>query len=1057
MSENKRRRTKDKKESNSKPKKKKNIIWRTIKFLIIFFILIGFIGAGAAAGLVVATLKDIEPIDVSQIDYMLDENSEILDQDGNLLEKIQNDGIRTIVTYDEIDEDLKNAFIATEDRTFEDHHGFNFKRLVGSVIEAIKTQSSPRGTSTITQQLARNLYLPHIKSEKTISRKIKEAYYAVELEKYLTKDQIFEYYMNTIYLGSGAKGVEAAAQTYFSKSSKDLDLVESALVAGITQSPTRHSPFTVKRTEDVTDEEREKGLVLKEGDIYTTLFNESSYDRYHSVLGFMKVSGYITDKEYDEAMEVDLKSKLKPGNTVNENITSFFSDFVEDEVIETLQRELSISDDEANDMLYTQGLKIYSTLDLNIQQKLESIYKDEKNFPAVIFKKDDAGNIKSEKSNSINLYKYENLISDNNSLIIPKGDYKYNSNGDLVLLRNKRLYFYQSTNNNSDGTTENSIDIFLKDACKYNEDDLKWNSTYGRWEAPELYIHKGGRITGIENKYKELEANTNNLIISSEFLNANPDFFKKDNSENLLISNKYYNISAEGSIQPQSAMVIIDYNTGEIKALVGGRQVKGQKLYNRANHPRQPGSAIKPLSVYTPAMDNGWTAASIIDDIPNYDANGNRWPKNWYEKASNPKGTGYWGLSTLREALKWSMNVPPVKIVERLGVETSFEYLKKLGITTLIDNDQNPRTNDENLASMALGGMTRGISPLELTSAYGTLGNGGIHIEPHSFTKITDRNGNTIFESKPTKNFVVSPQVSFLLTDMMRSGVEAGTGTRARLENMPVAGKTGTTSDNFDAWFAGYTPYYVGGVWIGNDLQIMLDSGSSISATLWKKVMEEIHKDLPEKEFEQPEGIIRMNVDTISGKLPTKLSNSDPRNTVKSEYFIEGTQPTEFDDVHVELNVCTETGKLATEYCPETEFKVFVSRPVPYNPAEHNGFIPRDYPYYEAPSETCDIHTSAPQPNGLDIEYPPGTITLPNGVRILPDGRKVLPNGTIVFPDGTVIEPSPSTQQNSVDNDTTDNENNNTNDLQPDDNNNTNDNFNNVIDSNENNLIDSNN
>ncbi len=1025
MSENKKRRSK-KNNNDKKKSKKKNIIWTSIKFFIILFIIAGFIGAGASAGLVLSTIKDVEPIDVSKIDYMLDENSEILDQDGNLLEKIQNDGLRTIVKYEDIDEDLKNAFIATEDRTFFEHHGFNFKRLVGAILQAIKTQSSPRGTSTLTQQLARNLYLPHIKSEKTLTRKIKEAYYAVELEKNLTKEQIFEYYMNTIYLGSGAKGVEAAAQTYFSKSAKDLDLVEAALIAGITQSPTYHSPLRVKRTEDVTDEEREKGLVLKEGDIYTTLFNESCYDRYYSVLGFMKVCGYITEEEYQEAKSIDLKEKLNPGSTVNANITSFFSDFVEDEVVNTLMEELNITEDEANDMLYTQGLKIYSTLDLDMQKKIESIYKDTENFPSVIFKKDDAGNIKSEKSNSIILYKYENLISTDNSLIIPKADYEYTDSGDLVLYKNRRLSFYNS---------ENGIDVFLKDACKYDEENLKWNGTYQRWEAPGLYIHKGGRVTGIENQHKTLDS-SNNLVISSEFLKNNSDFLKEDGNGNLLISNKYYNISEDGSIQPQSAMVIIDYTTGQIKALVGGRQVKGQKLYNRANHPRQPGSAIKPLTVYTPAIDNGWTAASIIDDVPNYNESGQRWPRNWYEKSYNPKTTGYWGLVTLREALQWSMNVPAVKIVERIGFNTSFEYLKKMGISTLVDRDQNIRTNDENLASMALGGMTHGITPLEITAAYGSIANQGVHIEPHSFTKITDRNGNIIFERKPQKNFVVSPQVAYIVSDMMRTGVEAGTGTRAKLKNMPTAGKTGTTSDNFDAWFVGFTPYYVGGVWIGNDLQLMLDSGSSISATLWNKVMTEIHNDLPTKEFDKPEGIIQIAVDTKSGKLPTQLSYMDPRNTVKSEYFISGTEPKDYDDVHVELQIDTTTGKLATEYCPpeNIETKVFVSRSIPYDPNEHDGFIPRDYEY-EAPTEECDVHTQFIVPPSNSNEFPPGTITLPNGVSILPDGKKILPDGTIIFPDGTVIQPSNQNDNEEIINPNNPNE---------------------IIDSNDNSIIDSN-
>jgi len=976
MTEKNKRRSKKKK--NKKQKRKLFLIF---KILLLLFIVVSFVGVGIVGGLVASALKDVKPIDPSKINTLLDENSVILDASGNIIEKVQRSGLRTIVKYEEIDNDLKNAFIATEDRKFFEHHGFNFIRLAGAVLESIKTRSMPRGTSTITQQLARNLYLAQIKSEKTLTRKIKEAYYTIQLEKHLTKEQIFEAYMNTIYLGSGAKGVQAAAQVYFSKDAKDLDLVEAALIAGITQNPARHSPIKTVRKEDVDENDY---ILDDSNEIYTVIFNEDSLDRFHDVLYFMKVSGKITEEEYQKAMKVDLKTKLNPGKLNDTNISSYFTDLVKREVIDTLMKDYNLSEKDAYNMLYTQGLKIYSTLDLNMQTKLEKIYKNDKNFPGLVIRKDKAGNIIS-KTGSLVLYNQDNLITKDNYLKIPNSDYKYAENGDLILLKNKRLDF-----------------IPLYEKKKIVDIKVKVEDSYTLNKNKQLLIFKGGSVK-IPTEYKSLDK-YNNLIVSSSFLRSDPNFFKKDSNGNLLISSENYSISNKGSVQPQSSMVIIDYKTGEIKALVGGRDIEGQMLYNRAIHPRQPGSAIKPLSIYTPAIDMGWTAASIIDDIPNYDKNGNRWPRNWYEKSWDPKHTGYWGLNTLREALQWSMNVPAVKMAERLGVSTSIEYLKKMGISTLIE--EGPR-NDLNLASMALGGMTRGMTPLELTSAYGSLANKGIYIKPHSFTKITDKNGNVIAEHKPLKNFVVSSQVAFIMTDMMKSGVEAGTGTRARLENMPVAGKTGTTSNNYDAWFVGYTPYYVGGVWIGNDLQIELESGSSVSAALWKKIMSEIHEGLPRKEFQKPEGIITMAIDTKSGKIPTELSRK--AGTVRNEYFIEGTQPTEFDDVHVELEVDTQTGKLATEYCPpeQVEKKVFISRPVPYNPEEHDGFIPKDY-VNEAPTESCDVHTYNLSPQNPIDSLPPGSITLPNGTVIMPDGRKILPNGTIIFPDGTIVYPSPN-------------------------------------------------
>ncbi|WP_432408778.1 transglycosylase domain-containing protein [Wukongibacter sp. M2B1] len=982
------RQNKEKRSNQTKTKtKKKNKILFFLQISFLLVILIGFVGAGVTVGLVKAALKDVKPVDPSKIPMMLDENSVIFDSSGNLLEKIQSNGLRTIVKYEDIDEDLKNAFRATEDRTFFEHQGFNYRRLAGAVIEGLKNKSMPKGTSTITQQLARNIYLAEIKSEKSITRKIKEAYYAVQIERALKKEQIFEAYLNTIYLGSGAKGVQAAAQTYFSKDAKDLDLVESALIAGITQSPTRHSPFITKKKVDVADDE----YILDDSDeLYTIVFNEECLDRFGDVLYFMRINDFITEAEYEEAKNVDLKTRLKPGKLKNTDISSFFTDLVKDEVIEALMAEFPdeiTTREEAQNMLYTQGLQIYSTLDLDIQTKLENIYDDNSNFPKITAKKDKAGNIlKPIKRNgktvgySIVLYKQENLISKDNNLIIPKGQFRYNDNGDLVLLKNNILTFSK---------TEDGILVRIKDSYKTDENN-------------DLFSYKGGSVR-ISPQNKSLDK-SNNLIVSSEFLKSSPEIFTTDSNGNLLISKEIYSIGSKGTIQPQSSAVIIDYRTGELKALIGGRNIKGQKQFNRAIHPRQPGSSIKPIAIYTPALDNGWTAASIIDDVPHYDGNGNRWPRNWYRD-------GFWGLMTIRKALQWSANVPPVILSERLGVSTSVEYLKKMGITTVVESG--PRS-DMNSSAMALGGMTHGISPLELTAAYGSLANKGVHIKPYSFTKVTDRNGTVILENKPLKNYVVSPQVAFIMTDMMRSGVEEqGVGRRADIKNMSVAGKTGTTSDKIDAWFVGYTPYYAGGVWIGNDLQTALPDGSKLSAILWNKIMTEVHKDLSDKEFERPDGIVQLPIDTKSGKLATELSKQAGH--VRNEYFVEGTQPREPDDVHVEAVICEESGKLATEYCPDTSIgkRIMIKRPVPYNPEENDGIVPTDFKD-ELPTEYCDVHTSTSNENSINLDdLPIGTMVLPNGTKVLPDGSKILTDGTIIYPDGTVKHPSDNSNSGS--------------------------------------------
>ncbi|MFZ5966167.1 MAG: penicillin-binding protein 1A [Bacillota bacterium] len=915
-----------KRKPKTKDKKKKRTSILRVLFVII--LLSAFIGTGVVGGLVFAIIKGAKPIDPSNIYALLDENSYIFDNEGNLIERIQSDIRRTRVDYNQIPQDLKDAFIAIEDQDFFEHNGINPKRIVKSFIVNIQKGYLAQGGSTITQQLTRELYLTQ---EKKYSRKIIEAYYAMQLEKHLTKEQIFEAYLNTIYLGGGANGIQAASSAYFSKDVSELDLAESALIAGIARNPAKYSPLKTLKKEDV---DPSKHHIIDDSDeIYTIVYDDRYKPRQELVLSIMKNEGMITEEEYNQALNEDLKDHLKPGKSKNADISSFFADQVKHDVVQALKTELGKTEEEALDMLYNQGLRIYSTMDLKMQKVLEKTFQENKHFPDLVAPKDGSGNILNNGKSSILLYKQSNLINGNNELVIPKNDYKYDENGNLVLLKGKRLTFAPLYDNGERVGTQ----ILVKDAYIQNQDK-------------EYLMLKGGPLR-IPAEYKTMN-DDGNLIVGRAFLDANPSFFRKDGNENLLIAKENYSISDKGVIQPQSAMVIIDYHNGEIKALVGGRDVKGQKLYNRAINPRQPGSSIKPLSVYTPAIDNGWTAADVVDDIPNY-RNGKLWPNNYDHK--------YRGLTTLREGIQRSSNVVAVSVVERIGVNTSVEYLKKFGITTV---DEKGGQNDINLASMALGGMTNGISPLELTAGYGTIANKGVYVKPKSFTKITDRNGDIILENTSLKNMVVSPETAFIVTDMMRSVITSGTGQRASLDhlNIPVAGKTGTTSDNYDAWFAGFSPYYVGAVWIGNDIQMKLNQGSAASAQLWKEVMAEIHKDLPPRNFEKPENIVSAQIDTKSGKLPTELSFRDPRGTVRNEYFIKGTVPNEYDDVHVEVEVDTSTNQLATPYCPPTlvEKRVYTQRLVPYDPSQHGNLVPEDYSY-EAPTTTCTVHNEFTQ------------------------------------------------------------------------------------------------
>ncbi|SHH87464.1 penicillin-binding protein 1A [Caloranaerobacter azorensis DSM 13643] len=929
-------------ENKKKSKKKKKI--SILKFILIVLLMVTFIIVGSVGGLVFAVIKNTPKIDPTKIDSMLSENSVILDKNGNLIEKIETQEYRTIIEdLDEIPDYLENAFIAIEDTRFRKHIGIDFKRIIGALIEDIKAGKLVQGGSTITQQLARNIYLNR---EKKITRKIKEAYIAIQIERHLTKDQILKLYLNTVDLGKGAFGIQEAAQTYFSKNVNELTIAESALLAGIPKSPTIYSPYILLKSENV---DKDKYYIIGEYDIYgtkyTAVFNNKALERQRLVLKLMREQNYITEEEYQKALNEDIKKAIKPGQKKIKGISSYFTDYVKEQVLDTLVNKLGYTKEEAKRELYTGGLKIYSTMDINMQHKVEKIYDNFVNVilgntsktsgPVLIsWSKDKYGNV-LDSYKKIILYKKENLLDSNYNLIIENGTYNF-SNGDL-LIKNKKLNIYPKT-----------IDII----DYYTIDNNK-----------NLVTHTVGSLNISKDNY--YIDKSKRLVIKSNFLNKNKDFYKVDGNKNLLINPKYFYINKTGVVQPQSAVVIMDYRTGEIKALVGGRNVKGNKVLNRAVHSqRQPGSAIKPIAVYLPALDNGYTAATVIDDIPHYDSKGRLWPKNWNRK--------FLGLTTLREAVEQSMNVIAVKVLEDIGIDTSIEYLTRLGIINendpskdnFVSRSENRRVNDENLAALALGGLSKGFTPLDMTKAYAAIANQGIYIEPITFTKIVDRDGNVLYENKTLKNRVVTPQVAYLMTDILKGVVTRGTGWRAQLyqynTTIPVAGKTGTTQNKADAWFIGYTPYYIGGVWIGNDNPgIKLSQGSKLASILWKNIMKEIHTGFKPKNFVKPQGLVVREICTESGKLATDLCKRDPRgSTVRSEIFIKGTEPTEFCDVHVEALIDTSTNKLANKFCPPelVEKRVFIKRKTPYIPEENNGYIPADY-QYTLPTEVCDVHS----------------------------------------------------------------------------------------------------
>lgn len=985
--------------------KKKMPNW--LKITIIVILSLGIICTALGLGLIAAVVHDVPNIDYTKVATSLNESSVILDENGNLIEKIQTLEFRTIVEMNQVPSITRKAFIAVEDERFMTHHGVDVKRIFGALAADLKAGKAVQGASTITQQLIKNLYLSQEVDRDNLvndaKRKIREMYLALQMEKNLSKDQILLAYLNTVNLGQGAYGIQEASQTFFGKDVNELGIVESAMLAAIPKSPSKYPPYTVLKPENVDPSKHFViGNVLINGSEYVAVYNENNWERAKIVLSLMRKNNYISEAEYLKAMSTDYKSIITARNKTNSELeTSYFNDYVKKQVIEDLVKEKGISREEAINLLHKGGLTIKSTIDVKMQSEIESIYtqfadlmlktkgtKKQNVKGAVLVDRDMKNNNIIDSNNNIVYYEKSQLYNDDGTLKIEKGSYGFEPSGNLWIKNAKINY------KNFDITGFYEVD---KD-----RNLVTYNPGYLKKESVEV---GSGKIEALTS-----DRDNNQIMISSYYLRAHDDFYSIDGKGNLLINPKYFYVPTQGVVQPQSSVVIIDYRSGKIRALVGGRDQKGQMLYNRAtDSARQPGSSMKTLAVYLPALDNGYTAATPIDDIPHYTASGVLWPQNWYGKGV------YRGLNTLRTSVEQSINVNAVKVLEDIGAKKSISYLEKMGIIdsanpskdSFVTAAENSSTNDENSSALALGGMTKGISPLRMTAAYGAIANQGVYLEPIAYTEVLDRNGKVLLSKTPVPVTVTSPQVSYLMTDILKGVVSKGTGRGASLGSMPVAGKTGTTQKKSDAWFVGYTPYYVAAVWIGNDSPaIKLSDGSTFAANMWKFVMREVHDGLQTKNFESPGGLVRVSVCSQSGKLPSALCARDQRgSTVISELFVKGTEPKDTCDVHVEVNVDKTNGKLATASTPAEliESRVFIKRNPPYDPSKHGGILPKDF-IYSIPTESSDVVHPPTTSDAIEIE-------------LNEDGQEVTDPSNTTTPPATEDNSwlIPETEDNSVD------------------------------------------
>ncbi len=758
------RKIKTLKSSSKKFKTKLNVmVFRVaIVSLVSLTIIAIFAGIGLIKGLFDSS-PSLDGIDVVPSNY----STYIYDSDGMLMQTIVgSDANREYVTIDEIPDVVEKAFISIEDERFYEHDGIDVRGIFRAAFVTLSNGLS-EGASTITQQLIKNQVFDggmETTPIAKIERKLQEQYLAIQLENQLEKDQILEYYLNTINLGANTLGVQTASKRYFGKDVSELNASEAAVIAAITQNPSDLNPITNKENND---------------------------KRRTKILGNMLEFGYITQEEYDKAINDDVYARIEAYNKTVEDTTnanSYFVDALYYQVINDLQVYKGYSYKKAVNTVYRGGLRIYSTQDSRIQNIVDEEVNDLDNYPDAYDKK---------------LYELVYALS----VTKPNGETKNYSEGHL------KNYFTQEKG-------MKKFDLFFA-----NPDD-----------ATEY----------IEEYKKHV------LSDGSKFIADKVTF----------------------TLQPEVSFTIMDQHTGQVVAITGGRGEKTASLtLNRAtDSKRQPGSTFKIVSAYLPAIDSAnMTLVTMIDDSVYYYPGTNKKVKSWrgYHK----------GLVTMREAIWDSNNVAAVKTLEQVTPEVSYDYLMKLGFTTLVEGDKALPT--------ALGGITYGVTNEELTAAYATIANNGVYQEPIYYTKILDHDGNVLLERKPQSKQVIKESTAYLLTSAMEDTLSSkGTGKLANFEGMHIAGKTGTTTNKYDLWFAGYTPYYTATIWSGYDNNNEKQSNSSYHKTLWRKIMERVHEGLPDKEFDIPGSVVTAKICTKCGKLYNGVSGA-------KEYFAIGTVPME--------------------------------------------------------------------------------------------------------------------------------------------------------------------
>jgi penicillin-binding protein 1A len=783
------------KQAQARRPKKSGFFKRLILFPLLFLLGVGLLGGlGLVAGYLYIN-EDLPKIN-SLMDYRPAIISKVFADDGRVIAEFFKER-RIVVPLSEVSPTLVNAFVAAEDSRFFKHQGFDLVSIVRAFIKNLEAGAIKQGGSTITQQVTRSFLLT---PERSYIRKIKELILSYRIEKAFTKEEILFLYLNQIYLGHGAYGVEAAADNYFGKRVKDLSLAECAILAGLPQAPSRYSPFRHP------DQARQRQVY---------------------VLNRMVEEGTITGEQAAEALNVKLD--IKPRRNIYIEEIPYFTEHVR-RYVETKY---------GTDALYTQGLQITTGVSIKFQKAAE-----------------------------------EELVKGLLEL-----DKRYGYRGPLRSIRTDEIeVFAREVQAELDkkpleaGATARGVVTQVNDAGKTATvrvgsqqgtialADMDW----ARKPNPDV-AHFAAKL---KRPGEALKVGDVILVRVKEKRND-----PKDSG---------WRLALEQDPLVQGALLCLETETGLVKAMVGGRDFTENQFNRAVQARRQPGSAFKPI-IYAAALDRKfkdpkkfYTPASVIIDSAVVFEDKER-DQTW--KPRNFRETFY-GPTLMREALAQSRNLVTIKILQDIGVDYTIDYARRLGITTDLT-----RT-----LSLALGAS--GVSLFELTRAYSVFANQGFLVEPVFVLKIVDRDGQVLEEAGTGRRQVIEKDTAYIMTSLLESVVQHGTGQRVKALNRPAAGKTGTTNDMYDAWYLGYTREYIAGTWVGFDEEAPLgktETGAVAAIPIWLGFMKRVLANQPAQVFEPPEGVVFAKIDAETGLLPVPES----RKTI-FECFKDGTVPSEF-------------------------------------------------------------------------------------------------------------------------------------------------------------------